>query len=197
MKTASPTVWGLRHARSLANEWMARPGNEWGSPTFRDDSSLVDARILQDESPSPLELPIDRILVSPLTRCLQTWEATGLTNVPVLAHPLLTERVYTASDTGRSVAELKQEFPDVDFSLVEDEWWYTGSDHDDEWRPHGEDQWYAVPGEPEAVFDARMERLKEYLSAQDDRLLLVTHWGVLRALTGNDDIPHAQVLRLL
>jgi hypothetical protein len=33
----------IRHGRSLGNDLMSKPGNEWGAPTFRDDPSLIDA----------------------------------------------------------------------------------------------------------------------------------------------------------
>jgi hypothetical protein len=140
--------------------------------------------------------------------------------IPVLALPLLRERVYLASDTGRPISVLEKEFPSIDFSEChkshndedDDRWWYTGTktsqtagplgdsiiwesdsksntEHHiieegyEEWRPHGEGQWYAVPGEPNAVFDRRMEELKEWLSRRKEtKILLVAHWGVLRYL---------------
>jgi hypothetical protein len=213
---------------------------------------------------------VELVLVSPLTRCLQTYmygvepvlskllggqdrgvvgdndnddnNSKGNNNIngsdsdsdnppsrsslpiPVMALPLLRERVYTASDTGRPISVLEKEFPSIDFSEChksqsddqgsntdtnddddDDGWWYTGTkasqtagplrdsksntDHHiieegyEEWRPHGDGQWYAVPGEPEAVFDRRMEELKEWLfRRKETKILLVAHWGVLRYL---------------
>lgn len=194
------------------------------------------------------------VLVSPLTRCLQTYqhgvgpvlaevlaealaaadeEEEGATAPPppvVLAVPLLRERVYTASDTGRPVSVLRREFPSVDFdeclggggggvgegerqrggtaTTNGDCWWYSpdsaappdgviGASHPDEWRPHGDGQWYAVPGEPEAVFQRRMADLDEFLAGRDETdIVLVTHWGVLRHLSGGEEFANAEA-RLL
>lgn len=245
----------IRHGVSLANEFI---GNRWGSPSFRDDPNLVDAALSkngiqltktelpkqllqQDEFKSFLMRTknettnsnnggVELVLISPLTRCLQTYvygvepvlrkllnEQDDFQNdndsqrrklpIPVLAHPLLRERVYTASDTGRPVAVLEEEFPSIDFSEchkarkkrkgvegkndANDIWWYTGLDENGtidqdykEWRPHGQGQWYAVPGEPAAVFEKRMEELKNWLfQRKETKILLVTHWGVLRYLS--------------
>jgi broad specificity phosphatase PhoE len=264
----------VRHGVSISNEFMSRPENKWGSPTFRDDPKLFDAPLSQngedltkDSLPhqllhqedlrafltgisrhydEPNDGGVELVLVSPLTRCLQTYvygvepalldlltdhdedgirsqnidrdpaqKKTSITSnddnlpgtklpIPVLALPLLRERVYTVSETGRPISALEKEFPSVNFSECHDEdnWWYTGPDpiptatpvvgnrtdsnsYRDEWRPHGRGQWYAVPGEPQAVFDRRMEQLKEWLfNRNETKILLVTHWGVLHYLSG-------------
>ena len=273
----------IRHGVSLANEFI---GNRWGNPSFRDDPNLIDAALSEagiqltktelaeqllcqddlrsfvigttseDDGGGGVEL----VLVSPLTRCLQTYiygvepalselftkqDDKGINfstagdsdcrdgnhksdynslrsklPIPVLALPLLRERVYTASDTGRPVSVLEKEFPSINFSEchklrkerqglngvvddvddVDDIWWYTGKEtffdengtkqyrsidnEYEEWRPHGEGQWYAVPGEPKPVFDRRMEELKDWLfKRKETKILLVAHWGVLRHLS--------------
>ena len=189
----------IRHGVSLANEFI---GNSWGSPSFRDDPKLVDSplskngiQLTKTELPAQLLQQekfrsfltgsknqtrnknnggVELVLISPLTRCLQTYiygvepvlrelfkEQSGsvLDNndsenvddsqnrdlpIPVLAHPLLRERVYTVSDTGRPLSVLEKEFPSIDFSECHkshenkqvddgdhndnDVWWYTGLD---------------------------------------------------------------------
>jgi len=119
--------------------------------------------------------------------------------VPVLAIPLLRERVYTASDTGRPSSILEKEFPSVNFEECKrqhDHWWYNhqGNESDyEEWRPYGDGQWYAVPGEPEVIFDARIKELDEWLSQRKEtNILMVTHWGVLRHLTSGTDWQNAE-----
>ncbi len=268
----------VRHGISLANEFI---GNRWGSPSFRDDPDLLDAPLSKNgieltKTELPVQLlqqekvktylmgnknetrnknkgGVELVVISPLTRCLQTYvygvepvlrelfndqngsilddnhgeDGNGSHSwklpIPVLAHPLLRERVYTASDTGRPVSVLEEEFPSIDFSEchnshkkkqvddgdhgAKDIWWYTGLDNNgtleegyEEWRPHGQGQWYAVPGEPEAVFEKRMEELKVWLfQRKETNILLVTHWGVLRYLS--DGIKwknsEAKIMRLL
>jgi broad specificity phosphatase PhoE len=216
--------------------------------TFRDDPNLIDAPLsyrgkqhtieylqqqLTPSSPqrndispaSKLLQEIELIVVSPLTRCLETYQygiepiltqtktrTTGNGDIgsnsssgrsflpPVLAHPLIRERVYTSSDTGRPISILQQEFPHVNFeecrALNNDRWWYTGdSDTDDsrlqhsqqhyeEWRPHGQGQWYAVPGEPLHVLERRLDEFDMWLSQRPEQnILIVAHWGVLKHLS--------------
>jgi broad specificity phosphatase PhoE len=209
-------VTAIRHATSAANEFMKQPGNEWGAATFRDDPSLTDAG-LSDAGRTQVEqvlrprvrdyfrqhnTPDDwLILVSPLTRCLQTWQY-GIRPVlselfPTLPQtivlPLLRERLYTASDTGRVRSVLQQDFADcteLDWSHVpEKPWWYTSSNQRNEWRPHGQGQYYAVPGEPLSVFTKRLEELDEWLLEQNcgaKHVLMVTHWGVVRHFTDQE-----------
>lgn len=240
--TTTKTLYALRHAHSVANAWMSQPGNEWGDATFKDDPSLVDAvlsdlghqqvqtlatELWSEEGPHKMMLStVDLVVVSPLTRCLQTWELgcrpafqrAGRVP-PVLAHPWATERVYTSSDTGRPVAQLAREFADVDFSecyrhaTTTDglDWWYTAEGDPSsldaatttttEWRPHGEGQYYAVPGEPYQVFAARMQKLRTWLLQRPEKcILLVSHWGVLRYLTTtsscSDHIDNCRILQL-
>lgn len=234
----------IRHARSEGNEMMAKPGNKWGDPTFRDDATLIDARITETGRKQVQEklLPkfenkhdgtngtvnyrqlladVDLVVVSPLTRTQETFQYGVLpalqqiyanddkqrTMPPILALPLSTERVYTASDTGRNVEELSKQFPWVDWSLMKannresKEWWYshTSLDQDanfnyEEWRPHKEGQWYAVPGEPEEHFKARMKQLEEWIAAREEQtIMLVAHWGVIRYLTGGYSAENCEV----
>ena len=207
----------IRHARSEGNEFLSRPGNQWGDPTFCDNATLIDAKLtetglkqvkeqllpeLEQDYYSQLLEQVDLVLISPLTRTLETFqygvlpvlqELRGDAMPLIIANPLCTERVYTASDTGRSADVLAKEFPFCDFSALpkDQPWWYTHAKDPPgftyhEWRPYGEGQWYAVPGEPPEVFDFRMEKLKAWIqsSRPEQTILLVAHWGVLRYLTG-------------
>lgn len=217
----------IRHARSEGNEFMARPGNEWGDPTFCDDATLLDAKLTETglkqveeellphflSSPELLQ-DVELILVSPLTRTQQTFQYGVLPALkqqreesndnmpPILAQPLSTERVYTASDTGRDKNELEKEFSWIDWSLLDDTnriWWYFYKEEDDahnyqEWRPHGQGQWYAVPGEPQQVFERRMKALEDWIADRDERtILLVVHWAVIGYLTGGYNSANCEV----
>lgn len=217
----------IRHARSEGNEFMARPGNQWGDATFCDDANLIDAKLtetgmnqVQGELLPKFQTPecadlldqVDLVLVSPLTRTQQTFQYGVLPALqqqregnmpPILAHPWSAERVYTASDTGRDKEVLSKEFPWVDWSLLEGEsstaWWYSHRDEDDaknyqEWRPYGDGQWYAVPGEPHKIFEARMKKLEDWIAARDERtILLVVHWAVIRYLTGGYNSENCEI----
>lgn len=206
----------IRHGISVANEYMSQFGNTWGESTFRDDPSLVDAPLsnngmkqvqtqlqtqLQNEYVEFLQNQVELIVVSPLTRCLQTYEYGVLPvlkelsllkkepQINTLALPLMAERVYTASDTGRDVSILANEFPSVNFSEYctskESCWWYTTEYPEiEEWRPYGQGQWYAVPGEPEEVFSRRMKSFDEWIQNRPEtNIVLVAHWGIFHHLT--------------
>ena len=212
------TIVGIRHATSIANEWMHQPGNEWGDATFRDDVRLRDAplspkgrRQAESSNREKLSALIQEwssgheiiVVVSPLTRCLETWyygvRPLLLMQQPhTIVLPLARERVYTSSDIGRTKSQLQEAFHQVqhelDWSLLpdNDEWWYVGSScsstEAEEWRPHGQGQYYAVPGEPEHTFETRMVALKDWLADlatgdQPKLIVFVSHWGVLRHLT--------------
>ncbi|KAL7564107.1 hypothetical protein ACA910_012380 [Epithemia clementina (nom. ined.)] len=69
---------------------------------------------------------VELVVVSPLTRCLQTLEygcfqalqkiCTNRPMPPMVALPLASERVYSAADIGRPWPVLRDEFPWVDWS---------------------------------------------------------------------------------
>jgi|UniRef100_A0A8J9SGX8 broad specificity phosphatase PhoE len=232
-------LYGLRHGTSVANEWMTGP-NAWGASTFRDDVTLRDAPLsdagraqarqlantleLSNAVPPPTsslspscsraELEnVQLVVVSPLRRCLETYDAVsprlrrndGSPGPPVIVQPWAAERVFTVADQGTPGTALRNRYPDWDWSLVTDQPWWYDHHHDNnnsnnnnnnhqldatpyvEWRPSQQGQWYAVPGEPENVFAARMRRLEQWLRARPERhILIVTHWAVLRHWTGQE-----------
>jgi broad specificity phosphatase PhoE len=230
-------ILAIRHAQSVANEKLL---HAWGAPDFKDDESLRDTELsgkglnqVQQGLPAQLASPdfhdelskVELVLVSPLTRCLQTFTLGVLPQlnkrreIPILALPHASERVYTISDIGSPASALKEKFPAVDFSLLEGQedssWWYTqdstSSSNSDapEWRPCDGNQWYAVPGEPADHFANRMKELDAWIQSRPERnIILVAHWGVLRHLTGGvewrnaeakllewkSDQPHAKVV---
>ena len=219
--SVTTVVYGIRHGTSVSNEWMTGD-NEWGAPTFNDsfnvrDAPLSAAGVAQATALSTQLVDaawidqIELIVVSPLTRCLQTYQhavhpmVANLNSsrprpIPVLVHPLLAERVYCVSEMGRSVAQLQYEFPSLvdwsDWSPDYDpcDWWYNGAasesmdpsdDVVEEWRPYGQGQVYCAAGEPKTVFTQRMEALREWLRQRPERhILTVSHWGVYKHFTG-------------
>lgn len=138
------------------------------------------------------------LLVSPLTRALQTAEILFYdkkpllsSNVPKISIPLLRERLYLSSEVGKYRDELEIHYPTWDFTSLtyKKKWWYSYKDSITvdslpykEWRPEGK---YCIEGEPRDIFLSRMFELKEYIiSRSEDCIVIVTHWAVLKALTG-------------
>lgn len=141
------------------------------------------------------------LVSSPLTRALQTSENVfknisffnkdnnGVIKlVPKVACELFSERLYLSSDVGRKVDELQSEYPNWDFSNItkNKNWWYEASKEGyKEWRPN-DNATYLCPGEPSDVFRNRLIKAKQWLLSRPEEVVVVTtHWGVIRGLTGH------------
>jgi len=131
------------------------------------------------------------VLVSPLSRCLETATlAAGHLGVPLVAEPLLREKVTLSSEIGQAPGALKHKFPRVDFPAdMEEVWWYspTSSSSSSSSAAGGH---LHVDKEPEDVYQARLAELRQRLASRPEHsILIVSHWGVLHALTGFDLAP--------
>lgn len=121
---------------------------------------------------------IRRIVASPYTRALQTARpiarALGL---PVEIEPLVRERYAYACDIGSPRSALERDWPEHDFSTIEEVWW-------------------PLHEEPEASIIDRAARFRAALSERDDwaHTLVVSHWGFILSLTGQS-VANAQWLR--
>lgn len=191
----------IRHGTTEMNEALSR--HPWGSKNFK-DANLWDTRLSkagqygskntirwlsanQFQALSKVEV----LVSSPLTRALQTSELmlTGFWDPPIpwVLQPLARERLFLTSDVGRTKQSLQADFSTLwDFNLVpEGPWWFVKDDLNgtySEWRPPGT---YFCEGEPEDVFKARMVEFKSWLLARPEHsIAVVSHWGVIKALTG-------------
>jgi broad specificity phosphatase PhoE len=223
-ESASKNLYLIRHGTSLANEHMQQPGNQWGDATFEDDMRLRDAplssrgekecKALKDHLVAQPWLDhVELIVVSPLTRCLQTLEIGVVpafrddlrvdtsNRPPIIVLPWIAERVYTASDIGTLANSLRSKWPTFDWSFVPGSaWWYhedAGTFNKPEWRPHGQGQWYAVAGEPKKTFNNRMAQADAWLRKRPEKnILLVTHWAVIRHFT-DQEVSNCDVVKLM
>ncbi|GBQ68150.1 fructose-2,6-bisphosphatase [Ameyamaea chiangmaiensis NBRC 103196] len=111
---------------------------------------------------------IERILVSPYTRALQTAApiAARLGLTPELA-PLAREQSFFACDIGSPASRLAREWPTIDFSTLDEVWWTSDPESD-------------------AAAVARADRLRAELRASGphETTLLISHWAFLRAFAG-------------
>jgi broad specificity phosphatase PhoE len=139
---------------------------------------------------------LDLVVVSPLTRALQTMEI-GLyphiksRNIPIVAVPQARERLYMVSDIGKPRSELERAYEYVDFesgfdpSMTKDAPWHWIPTEEEainynEWRPYGEGQNYAHLGEIEERFDTRMNELHRWLHSREEKMIaVVCHYGVI------------------
>ena len=112
--------------------------------------------------------PITRIVVSPYTRALQTARPVARAlGVPVIVEALVRERFAFACDIGTPRGTLEQEWPEHDFSAIEEIWW-----------PQDE--------ETEASIVGRAARFRNELAERHDwpHTLVVSHWGFILSMTG-------------
>lgn len=211
----------IRHGCTHMNEYLS--SNPFGSPGFT-DVFVQDKELYRDSPLSPLGVrqakslarrladsncpeygnllnELDLIVVSPLTRAIQTLEIGLLPHiqpsisddskqdrpaVPIVALPHAAERLYLISDVGKPRQKLHEQYGHiVDFhheGFDEEEWWFR---HDNvkkyvEWRPTTQSQKYACPGEPDEWFDSRMIKLYKWLGDRpESTIAVVSHWGVI------------------
>eukprot|EP00614_Pseudopedinella_elastica_P030122 CAMPEP_0172633392 /NCGR_PEP_ID=MMETSP1068-20121228/189198_1 /TAXON_ID=35684 /ORGANISM="Pseudopedinella elastica, Strain CCMP716" /LENGTH=251 /DNA_ID=CAMNT_0013445077 /DNA_START=60 /DNA_END=815 /DNA_ORIENTATION=- len=195
--SAKQRVLFIRHGVTEMNEWLAKPGCEWGAIGFK-DAGLYDTRLTTRGALQARKLGdyfslndpgVELLVCSPLTRALETArhvfsDQNVSPGMQKTVSALCAERVYLSSDIGRSPSELSKEFDFADISGLGDPWWFTPGDSRvvDEWRPAGT---YCCPGEPLEVFHSRLGRFKAWLGGRPEKTIaVVSHWGVIAALTG-------------
>lgn len=132
---------------------------------------------------------MDLVVCSPLSRALHTaslaFAGDRFKHVPRLVHAGIRERMWLSSDVGSPSSVLASTWSDKgwDFASLEETWWHTDSNwQQNEWRAPGE---YLAAGEPEDPFRQRLADFKDWLLARPEgRIAVVAHWGTIYGLTG-------------
>ena len=155
----------LRHGQTIFNAVFG---------LTRIDPGIVDPPLtdvgrcqIQSAAAALVSEPIRRVVASPYTRALETASIlASRLKVPVAIEPLIAERGHFACDIGTRRSHLAQRWPDHAFEHLAEEGWRTA--------------------ETEALFAERCGRFREAVAQLEDwpEVLVVTHWGVIRALTG-------------
>jgi broad specificity phosphatase PhoE len=178
------SVHFIRHAESVFNEVFhsQRRTVELNSATLI-DATLSEKGIQQakDAERRIAQLDIDLDITSPYTRTLSTcFLAHGNNNV--LVTPLCSERFDSICDIGTPKDQLVQQFPDWDFSHVQDNvWWYNPNGLQDlesviKWFKSSQNT-----AEPEAVLKNRAEQFYQFLLARPEKNIAVfSHSHFLR-----------------
>lgn len=158
---------------------------------------------------------LDLVVVSPLTRALETLELSLYEHivdrdVPILAVASAAERLYLVSDLGKPRSELRPKYPYVDFdSAFSSDHKTNEEDHLDvwhflptkelkdeyvEWRPHGQGQLYACLGEPSEQFDRRMSNFYYWLESREEKCIaIVCHAGVIEWMTSGQQYANCEL----
>ena len=172
------TVYYLRHFEALHN---IRPYNY----------ELVDPRLSplgESQAAKTNELlltfpPIDLIVCSPLSRTLQTYlltidhlvRSSKFAAIPLIIHPDLQEVCSVPCDVGRSVQDLKRDFPSLNEPLET----FRQTFGDDEWREKNQRESFYHPDR----IDERARRIRQWLiDRPEERILVISHNLMIQAL---------------
>lgn len=190
--TKSKVLHLMRHGVTEMNVHL----HKFGYPPRGGDPMMFDTRLTQEgiwgaeyaaDKAAALRPEPEVLIVSPLTRALQTANvAFAHYKGPRVVEALARERVYLSSDAGRAPSELSKEFGTLDYSFdhLPDIWWYNGG-HIDPKR---------VLLEPEEEFKSRVEDFKAHLlSRPENCIAIVSHWGVIREMTGGVEFDNCQI----
>jgi broad specificity phosphatase PhoE len=156
----------VRHGQSYFNLHFAETRVDPGIP----DPTLTEiGREQALAAVEPLKARrVTRLIASPYTRTLQTAhiiaEALGL---PISVEPLVRERAAFTCDIGTPATKLAEHWPKLAFDHLEEHWW-------------GEME------ESESSLRARCVRFRSAMAITRDwaYVAVVSHWGFIRALTG-------------
>lgn len=164
----------VRHAQSHFNLHFG---------ATRQDPGIVDPGLTEHGVGQAREAAADlarydirRILASPYSRTLETAEIiVARLGLPVSIEPLVREQAHFSCDIGSPRSELSARWPDFDFGELAERWW--------------------PERESETELLARCGRFRNAMTAVEDwrHVLIVTHWGFIRGLTGRE-VANATVL---
>lgn len=167
----------VRHAESEWNRHYARSRVDPGIP----DPGLTElGRRQADELCARLaDLGVDRLLASPYRRALETATiVASRLDLRIDVEPLVRERCVFSCDLGTPRTQLMALWPGLDFDHLEECWW-------------------GRPNETEASLARRCVAFRAKTDPLPDRhrVAVITHWGFIRALTGQE-VTNGALLRL-
>ncbi|HEX6113325.1 MAG TPA: histidine phosphatase family protein [Geminicoccaceae bacterium] len=168
----------VRHAESEWNRHFSRTRIDPGIP----DPPLTrrgrrQAAQLAEEL---VESEVRRLVASPYRRTLETATIIAATlAVPIAVEPLVRERCVFSCDEGTPPEQLAALWPDLDFAHLDERWW-------------------GVAAETEVSLGRRCAAFLAKTDALPDRshVAVITHWGVIRALTGQE-LTNGACIRLI
>jgi broad specificity phosphatase PhoE len=167
----------VRHAESEWNRHFSRTRIDPGIP----DPPLTRAgRRQADRLIDRLaEANVCRLVASPYRRALETATIVAhALRLPITVEPLVRERCVFSCDLGSAPQALAALWPQLDFAHLEEAWW-------------------GAPAESEASLGRRCAAFRLKTDPLPDRwqTAVITHWGVIRALTGQE-LTNAACVRL-
>jgi glucosyl-3-phosphoglycerate phosphatase len=168
----------VRHAESEWNRHFSRTRIDPGIP----DPPLTRTgrRQAAQLAEQLAEADVRRLVASPYRRALETATIIAETlAVPIIVEPLVRERCVFSCDEGTPPEQLAGHWPHLDFAHLEERWW-------------------GVPAESEVSLGERCAAFRAKTDLLPDRwhMAVITHWGVIRALTGQE-LTNGACIRLV
>jgi broad specificity phosphatase PhoE len=167
-------------ARHAESEWNLHYGRTRVDPGIPDPPLTAAGRAQAERLIVEFrELGVRRLLASPYRRALETATiiARGL-DLSIGVEPLVRERCAFSCDLGTPRSLLGRHWPDLDFDHLEEQWWGE------------QEETLASLDRRCAAFHAKTADLPER-----HRTGVISHWGFIRALTGQE-IGNACFVRL-
>jgi len=121
---------------------------------------------------------LKRILASPYTRALETAEIIAAAlHLDLRVEPMVREHCRFQCDIGSRSSDLARRWPAIDFSHLPERWWPDLDESEDE-------------------LAQRSRHFRQSMARANDwhAIAVVSHWGFIRALTGQR-VPNAHLLR--
>jgi glucosyl-3-phosphoglycerate phosphatase len=168
----------VRHAESEWNRHFSRTRIDPGIPdppltrTGRRQAAQLAQQLAEAE--------VRRLVASPYRRALETATIIAETlSAPIIVEPLVRERCVFSCDEGTPPEHLAAHWPHLDFAHLEERWW-------------------GVPAESEVSLGERCAAFRAKTDTLPDRrhVAVITHWGVIRALTGQE-LTNGACIRLV
>ncbi|EWY40587.1 phosphoglycerate mutase [Skermanella stibiiresistens SB22] len=116
------------------------------------------------------ERGLRRLIASPYTRALQTASIIAeILELPIEVQPILGEHAFFMCDIGSPRSELEKRWPHLEFDHVPEIWWPEREDSED-------------------GVTMRAAEFRAIAAGMDDaaHVGVVSHWGFIRAMTGQE-----------
>jgi broad specificity phosphatase PhoE len=174
-KRTPKILYLIRHGQSTHNAYAEQhPGDQFVDPYFFDAPlSPFGERQVQELKEKANALHPELIVVSPLSRALVTClHSFGDRGIPIVVNHLCREKVENACDIGRPARVLQKEFPQFDFSMLPNIWWYTNGLNvtEDNYQQLFRDNRYTEPLES---VKRRVEEFKEWLRKRPETTIVI------------------------
>jgi len=175
-------VYLIRHGQSTFNELFGATSVD---PLHFDArlSPLGESQVAETRAEA-LGLDVDAVVVSPLTRAVQT--ALGLFDrgrTPFHVSALHRELLANSCDVGRAPNELAVEFPMLDFDHLEHPWWYDHHERDER----------GIAIEPDHVVQRRIAEFTAWVRARPEWRLAVVGHGVFFSLLVGRHLANCEI----